>query len=161
MSYHEFERSVESIKSTIDNYWYVYQETRDTLANMDSMESDAPLRTVERMRRLCIEGCRLQQFLLEEFEKTYDHGSDTRSFWYEISYYCAESVSHDFAMDNDDEVESLRDSVQQRLETLRMGKGAILDSLNTVYPTPKKRLLLPRSSLTTEFFAVNFRSGGH
>jgi hypothetical protein len=82
-------------------------------------------------------------------------------------------------MDNDDEVESLRDSVQQRLETLRMGKGAILDSLNTVYPTPKsklthwlkcfetnqpqplERLLLPRSSLTTEFFAVNFRSGGH
>lgn len=45
-------------------------------------------------------------------------------------------MGRDFAMDNDDEVENLRDNVQQRLETLRMVKRVIVDSTNTVYPTP-------------------------
>lgn len=74
MSYNEFERSVESINGKIDDHWYVYQEMPETLANMDDMDSAAALYAMKKLRRLCVEGCRLQQFLLEEFEKTCDHG---------------------------------------------------------------------------------------
>ncbi|VUC35379.1 unnamed protein product [Clonostachys rosea] len=62
---------------------------------------------------------------------------DNHCFWDEIPYYCVESVSHRFVMDNDHEVEGLRDNIQERLETLRMIKGAMNDSANPVYPTPK------------------------
>ncbi|CAH0027743.1 unnamed protein product [Clonostachys rhizophaga] len=52
MSYNEIERSVESINGKIDDHWYVYQETHNTLAHMDDMDSDAALHAMEKMRRL-------------------------------------------------------------------------------------------------------------